>query len=158
MKIREVAPKTTGDKVPGSVRKAAIYCWLSAQEENQALSYEQQVKTCMDLINSNVRYQLYDIYADLEITDTYTMHMYGFQQMIEDCRAGKINLILTKSIYRFAGNEMDTLKSIQMLSNLPHPVEVIFETEHVDTFDPDIYSLLMKIPRMAGESRPKNEQ
>ena len=78
--------------------------------------------------------------------------------MIEDCKAGKIDLILTKSISRFARNVKDTLATIQILDNLPHPVEVKFETEHIDTFDPGMRFLLMMMAGMAEqESRTKSD-
>ena len=146
-----MTPKEAVRKAPGTIRKVAAYCRVSTQEEQQTSSFELQVKTYTDLINNTPDYQLVNIYADEGISGTNIEHRLGFQQMIEDCKAGKIDLILTKSISRFARNVKDTLATIQILDNLPHPVEVKFETEHIDTFDPGMRFLLMMMAGMAEQ-------
>ena len=158
LEIHEVVPREVVRKAPGTIRKVAAYCRVSTQEEQQTSSFELQVKTYTDLINSTPDYQLVNIYADEGISGTNIEHRQGFQQMIADCEAGKIDLILTKSISRFARNVKDTLATIQILDNLPHPVEVKFETEHIDTFDPGMRFLLMMMAGMAEqESRTKSD-
>ena len=158
LEIHEVTPKEAVRKAPGTIRKVAAYCRVSTQEEQQTSSFELQVKTYTDLINNTPDYQLVNIYADEGISGTNIEHRLGFQQMIKDCKAGKIDLIITKSISRFARNVKDTLATIQILDNLPHPVEVKFETEHIDTFDPGMRFLLMMMAGMAEqESRTKSD-
>lgn len=76
-----------------------------------------------------------DIYADEGISGTSTKRRSEFNRMMRDAEAGKIDLILTKSISRFARNTVDTLSWIQRLRNLPNPVQVRFEKEGFESFD-----------------------
>lgn len=89
----------------------------------------------MDLINRHENWKLYDIYADEGISGTSLNHRDAFVRMIEDCRQGKINLIITKSVSRFARNTIDCLEYVRELKNLPQPVGILFETEGIYTLD-----------------------
>ena len=82
--------------------RVAAYCRVSTDQEEQLLSYENQVRFYAESINSNSEYECAGIYADEGISGTNTKKREEFNRMIADCRAGKIDRIITKSISRFA--------------------------------------------------------
>ena len=84
-------------------------------------------------IRSNPDWEFVDVYTDEGISALNTKHRDGFNRMIEDALAGKINLIVTKSVSRFARNTVDSLSTIRLLKE--HGVEVFFEKEAIWTFD-----------------------
>lgn len=101
---------------------------------------------------------LVDIYADEGISGTQINHREGLQRLLDDCRAGKIDYIITKSISRFARNIVDCLNMIEELRNLNPPVGVIFETDHIDTLGGNDSLLLSILASLAeAESRNKSE-
>lgn len=114
-------------------RKTAGYARVSTGNEEQATSYEAQVAYYTKFIKSHPEWEFVDIYADDGISGTSTKRREGFNKMIEDALAGKIDLILTKSISRFARNTVDTLMYIRDLKD--HGIEVYFEKENIWTFD-----------------------
>ena len=87
-------------------KKVAAYCRVSTDQEEQLSSYENQVRYYTDMIEKNPEYDLVDIYADEGISGTNTKKREEFKRMIDDCRAGRIDLIITKSISRFARNTL----------------------------------------------------
>ncbi|WP_373845741.1 recombinase family protein, partial [Clostridium sp.] len=95
--------------------------------------YEAQVNYYTAFINGHPDYELAGIYADEGITGTNTKKREQFNKMIEDCRAGKIDMIITKSISRFARNTLDTLNYVRQLKDLG--IGVIFEKENINTLD-----------------------
>ena len=84
--------------------KTAAYCRVSTDKEVQEGSYELQVAYFTDLINANPTMELVGIYGDKGKSGLKISGRHGLQKLMDDCRAGKINLILTKSISRFARN------------------------------------------------------
>ena len=86
-----------------------------------------------EIITRNPDYELADIYADEGITGTKTKKRDNFNRMIEDCRGGKIDLIITKSISRFARNTLDCLNYVRELKDLG--IGIIFEKENINTMD-----------------------
>ena len=72
----------------------------------------------------------------MAISGTSLQHRDAFKKMIEDCEAGKIDLIITKSVSRFARNVVDCIRYVRELSSLRPPVGVFSETEHLNTLDP----------------------
>ncbi len=115
--------------------RVAAYCRVSTPEETQVGSFEMQVQHFTLMIQSNPQFELVKIYSDEGISGTSKEKRKGFIEMIEDAKAGKIDLILTKSISRFGRNIVDILTTLQELSNLPHPVAVNFESEGINTSD-----------------------
>lgn len=97
-----------------------------------------------------------DIYSDEGISGTQINHREGLQRLLEDCKAGKIDYIITKSISRFARNIVDCLNMIEDLRNLNPPVGVIFETDHIDTLG-DNDSLLLSILASLAEAESRNK-
>lgn len=85
------------------------------------------------MITRNPDYELVDIYADEAISGTNTKKRDDFNRMIADCRAGKIDLIITKSISRFARNTLDCLNYVRELKDLG--IGIVFEKENINTLD-----------------------
>ena len=119
----------------GKKLRVAAYCRVSTDDEEQQTSYAKQKEHYTNYINKNPDWELVDIYADEGLSGTTTKHRKEFQRMMQDAENGKIDLILTKSISRFARNTIDTLSWIQRLRNLPNPVQVRFEKEGFESFD-----------------------
>lgn len=112
----------------------AAYARVSTEKEQQENSYERQVEHYSALIKANDTWAFGGIYADPGISGTRAEKRPEFMRMIADCRAGKIDKILTKSISRFARNTVDTLSYIRELKELG--VSVYFENENIDTMTP----------------------
>ena len=93
--------------------KVAAYARVSTEQDEQQSSYEAQVDYYTRYIRSNPDWEFAGIYADEGITGTNTKRREGFNRMVSDAKAGKINLILTKSISRFARNTVDTLQTVR---------------------------------------------
>lgn len=96
-------------------------------------------------------WELAGIYADEGISGTQVKHRVQFQQMIEDAKAKKIDLILTKSISRFARNVVDCLTNIRLLRNLRPPVSVYFDKERLDSLDEKAEVFLTMLASFAQE-------
>ena len=111
--------------------RVAAYCRVSTQEDAQAGSFEMQVQHFTSEIENNPNYEMVKIYTDEGISGTSVDKRKGFQEMIEDAKAGKIDLILTKSISRFGRNIVDILTTLRELSDLNPPVAVNFESEGI---------------------------
>ena len=115
--------------------RVAAYCRVSTAEEAQVGSFEMQVQHFQSVIDNNPNYELVKIYTDEGISGTSVGKRKGFQEMIEHACAGKIDLILTKSISRFGRNIVDILTTLRTLSDLNPPVAVSFESEGINTSD-----------------------
>lgn len=114
-------------------RKVAAYARVSTDAEEQLTSYNAQVEWYSDYIKSRDNWEFAGIYTDEGISGTSTKHREGFKKMIKDALAGKIGLIITKSVSRFARNTVDTLVTVRKLKE--HGVEVYFEKENIYTMD-----------------------
>ena len=111
--------------------RVAAYCRVSTDDEDQIKSYNSMVRHYTDLIQSNKEYIFAGVYADRAITGTKVDKREEFQRLIQDCMDGKIDLILAKSIPRFARNTLDTLKYVRMLKE--RNIAVYFEVEKINT-------------------------
>ena len=111
--------------------RVAAYCRVSTDTEDQINSYNSQLQYYTDLIASKPEWQMAGIYSDAAITGTKVDKREGFRNMIADCTSGKIDLVITKSISRFARNTLDTLKYVRLLKD--KGVSVIFEDENINT-------------------------
>ena len=89
--------------------RVAAYCRVSTDSDEQAGSYETQVNHYKEYIGRNSEWELAGIYADDGISGTNTKKREGFNEMIDDCMDGKIDMVITKSISRFARNTIDCL-------------------------------------------------
>lgn len=130
-------------------RKAAAYARVSTNSEEQYTSYEAQVTYYKDMIKERLDWEYVDVYSDEGISGTNTKRRVGFNKMINDALEGKINLIITKSISRFARNTLDTIKFVRKLKD--KGVEVFFEKENLWTFDQKSELILTIMASIAQE-------
>ena len=114
-------------------RRVAGYARVSTEHEEQATSYEAQMDYYTNYITSRDDWIFVGMYSDEGITATNTKKREGFNQMIEDALAGKIDLIITKSVSRFARNTVDSLTTVRELKE--KGVEIYFEKENIWTLD-----------------------
>lgn len=115
------------------ILRVAAYCRVSTKLEQQEGSYEAQIAYYTEKINSNPNWKLAGIYADDGISATNTKKRDDFNAMIEDCMAGKIDMIITKSVSRFARNTVDALQAIRKLKE--KNIAILFEKEGVNTLE-----------------------
>lgn len=134
----------------------AAYCRVSTDQEEQLLSYENQLNYYTGYISNNPLYEFAGIYADEGISGTNTKKRDEFKRMIADCRVGKIDMIITKSISRFARNTLDCLNYVRELKELG--IGIIFEKENINTLDAKGEVLLTILSSLAqDESRSISE-
>ena len=114
-------------------RRVAGYARVSTDHEDQATSYEAQVAYYTDYIKSRDDWEFVAIYTDEGISATNTKKREGFKAMIADALAGKIDLIVTKSVSRFARNTVDSLTTVRQLKE--EGIEIYFEKENIWTLD-----------------------
>jgi DNA invertase Pin-like site-specific DNA recombinase len=114
-------------------RRVAAYARVSTEQDEQTSSYEAQVDYYTKHIKENAEWEFVNVYTDEGISGTNTKKRKGFNDMVEDALAGKIDLILTKSVSRFARNTVDSLVTIRKLKEAG--CEVFFEKENIYTFD-----------------------
>ena len=112
-------------------QRVAIYVRVSTDDIRQTTSYELQKKYYEDFVYHHPNWSLVKIYADEGISGTSLKHRDAFNEMISDCRAGKIDLIITKSVSRFARNVMITIGMARELAQLKSPVGIFFESEAI---------------------------
>lgn len=114
-------------------KRVAGYARVSTEHEEQQTSYEAQVDYYTQKIKARSDWEFVEVYTDKGITGTNTKRREGFNRMIQDALDGKIDLILTKSVSRFARNTVDTLSTIRKLKE--RGVAVFFEEQGIDTLD-----------------------
>ena len=130
-------------------RKVAGYARVSTDLEEQQSSYEAQVDYYTNYIKSRDDWEFVSVYTDEGISATSTRHREGFQEMVADALAGRIDLIVTKSVSRFARNTVDSLTTIRKLKE--HGTEVYFEKENIWSFDSKGELLLTIMSSLAQE-------
>ena len=113
--------------------RVAAYCRVSTETDEQATSYEAQIEHYTDFIEKHPGWELAGIYADDGISGTNTKKRDEFNRLIDDCMAGQIDMVVTKSISRFARNTLDCLKYIRQLKD--KNIAVFFEKEAINTLD-----------------------
>jgi DNA invertase Pin-like site-specific DNA recombinase len=137
--------------------RVAAYCRVSTDTEEQATSYDTQVAHYKEYISKNPTWEFAGIYADDGISGTGTRKREEFLRMIDDCMAGKIDMLITKSISRFARNTIDCLKYIRQLKEKNIPV--IFEKENINTLDAKgevLITIMASLAQQESESLSKN--
>ena len=130
-------------------RKVAAYARVSTAKEEQENSFDAQVSYYTQKIQANPEWIFVEVYADEGITGTNMKKRDGFNRMIDDALAGKIDLILTKSVSRFARNTVDSLVTIRQLKD--KGIEVYFEKENIYTLDAKGELLLTIMSSLAQE-------
>ena len=153
--VRKVSPRREPERKRNTKRVAA-YARVSSDFEDQVSSFENQVEIYTRQIMNNPDWEFVDVYADNAMTGTNDDRP-GFQRLIADCEAGKIDLILCKSISRFARNTLITVETVRKLNALR--VFIIFEKENIDTSQPYSEMLLTILAAFAQEeSRETSER
>ena len=145
-KISIIEPKVP--QMPAR-KKVAAYARVSMESERLQHSLSAQVSYYSSLIQQNPAWEYAGVYADDGITGTKTNDRAEFNRMIADCEAGKIDIILTKSISRFARNTVDLLNAVRHLKDLG--ISVQFEKEHIDSLSEDGELMLTLLASFAQE-------
>lgn len=150
-------PEMSGGKTIQRKKRVAAYCRVSTDEEEQLSSYEAQKTYYTDKIMCNKEWTMVGIFADEGITGTSAKKRPEFLRMIRLCKQKKIDIILTKSISRFARNTVDCLKYIRILRELG--IAVVFEKENINTLESDselLITLLGAFAQAESESISAN--
>lgn len=157
--VEYIPPKCKEEENNGGtvIVRVAPYCRVSTDTENQRASYETQIQAYKEYVNNHPDWVLVDIYADEGISGTSLRYRSDFLRMIEDCKAGKIDMIITKNISRFARNVVDCVVTARMLKSLTPPVAIYFEDVGINTVTQTGELLLVVLAAIAqGESETKS--
>ena len=122
--VREIAPNILQSQVLQSVKqlRVAAYCRVSTDSDEQEMSFDAQVEFYTDKIMRNPEWRLAGIFADEGISGTQAAKRPQFMQMIRQCKQGRIDMIITKSVSRFARNTVDCIKYVRELKAMGIPV------------------------------------
>ena len=145
------------DKERHHQKNVAAYCRVSTDNEEQLTSYTTQKRVYTDMIAANKEWALAGIYADEGISGTRADKRPEFKKMIDDCLAGKIDYIITKSVSRFARNTVDCLDYVRMLK--ARGIGIYFEEQNIDTLksDSELYLVIYAgFAQSESESISKN--
>ena len=137
-------------------KRVAVYCRVSTDGISQVTSFELQKKYYLKYVKRHFGWTLVGLYSDEGISATTIKNRIGLQLMLKDAIAGKIDIIVIKSISRFCRNLGDSIQIIKELKNLPRPVEIFFETENMSTLDPAM-DLIIKVLSMVAEEESKKK-
>ena len=130
-------------------KRVAAYCRVSTDGEEQLNSFSSQVKYYTELIEKEPNWMMAGVYADEAITGTQVSKREGFQKMIKACLDGEVDMVITKSISRFARNTLDTLKYVRTLKE--RNIAVYFEDEKINTLSMDGELLLVVLSSVAQQ-------
>ena len=130
-------------------QRVAAYARVSKNTERTMHSMSAQVSYYNDLIQKNPEWEFAGVYADGAITGTIAEKREEFQRLLADCEAGRIDIVITKSVSRFARNTVDLLETVRYLKELG--VEVRFEKEHINTLSADGELMLTILASFAQE-------
>lgn len=155
------ATKTTTSMraTPEKKIRLAAYCRVSSEQDEQLNSFENQVTYYREYIANNPNYELAGIYADEGISGTSTKRRDDFNRMIADCEAGLIDMVITKSISRFARNTQDCLTYSRKLKDLG--IGIKFEKEGINTMDSTgelLFTILSSLAQDESRSISENSQ
>ena len=145
----EYSGKSNGDFRP---KRVAAYCRVSTDKEEQEHSFETQKEMYTDMIMMKPNWQMAGIYADEGITGTIAKKRPDFMRMIEDCRKGKVDMVITKSVSRFSRNNLDCLQYVRELKERGIPI--LFEKEGINTLQ---VSSELLITLFSGLSQDESE-
>lgn len=137
-------------------KRVAAYCRVSTDKEDQANSFESQQRYFKAYIEREPDWELKEVYADEGITGTNTKKRKAFNRMIEACKNGEIDLIVTKEISRFARNTLDSVGYTRELKKIG--LGVIFMNDGTNTLDPDAELRLTIMSSIAQEESRKTSE
>lgn len=144
-----INPKTRLPEMIRAKRRVAGYARVSTDSDEQFTSFAAQTEYYTNLINANPDWEFVHVYTDEGISGLNTRKRTGFKEMIDDALAGHVDLIVTKSVNRFARNTVDSLKTIRELKKAG--TEVYFKKENIYTFDDKGELLLTIMSSLAQE-------
>ena len=155
--IRKIAAASEAQQEDKILRVAA-YCRVSTDDIDQAISIHLQIQEYKRKILSNPNWKYVGTYVDDGFSGTNTEHRQGFQKLMKDAMDGKIDMIITKAVSRFARNLMDCIGWVEALQNHDPPIRVFFEQENLDTMSQTSGIILFVLAMVAQEeSHMKSE-
>jgi len=157
MRVVMIPAKSREELKQSKCLKVAAYCRVSTDDKEQKTSYKAQIEYYTEKINKNPEWQMAGIFADEGISGTQAKKRPEFLKMIKLCRQGKIDMILTKSLSRFARNTLDSIDYIRELRTLG--IAVVTEKEHINTLTEDsemLITILSCFAQAESESISKN--
>ena len=149
IKLETISKSSAMDMNGISIKRVAVYARVSTTEEKQLTSMEAQKDYYTKMIDRRKNWTLVEVYADEGITGTSQAKRPAFKKMIKDCETGKIDMIITKSLSRFARNTLDTLVTLRNLKSID--VGVYFEKEKIWTLDSSGEFMLTLLSSLAQE-------
>ena len=152
---RRIGSRVVQDEIPKT--RVAAYCRVSTDTDEQATSYEAQVEHYTEYIKKNPAWECAGIYADDGISGTNTKKREEFNRLIDDCMNGKVDMVITKSISRFARNTLDCLNYIRKLKD--KNIAVYFEKEGINTLDAKgevMLTIMASLAQQESESLSQN--
>lgn len=139
-------------------KRVGVYARVSTDDPRQTSSYELQKNHYEDVVSRNPNWELVKIYADEGISGTSLQHRDAFIEMIADCKAHKLDMIITKTVARFARNVLDCIGYARELAAMNPPIGILFETENIYTLNSNSEMSLSFIATLAQEeSHTKSE-
>lgn len=142
----------------GHIYRVCAYCRVSTDNDEQLSSFELQQQHYRQLVEDHPNWDLRHIYADEGISGTSLKNRDQFNEMIAECQRGKYDLIITKSVSRFARNLVDCISLIRMLKGLNPPVGVFFETDNLYTLSENTEFMLSFLATFAQEESVKKSE
>lgn len=142
----------------GHIYRVCAYCRVSTDNDEQLSSFELQQAHYRQLVEDHPNWELKHIYADEGISGTSLKNRDQFNEMIAECQRGKYDLIITKSVSRFARNLVDCISLIRMLKGLSPPVGVFFETDNLYTLSENTEFMLSFLATFAQEESVKKSE
>lgn len=155
--VRKIAASTS-DQNDDRILRVAAYCRVSTDDIDQVISIELQKNNYRDMIRANPKWKYVGTYVDDGFSGTNTEHRPAFNLMMKDAMAGKIDMIITKSVSRFARNLLDCIGWVRKLKEHDPPIPVFFEQENLNTLDTTSNIILFVLAMVAEEeSHMKSE-
>lgn len=151
VKVIEASPERINRSNSKKIERirVGVYVRVSTDSEEQLLSYNSQLAHYKQLVQNNPDWELVDMYADESISGTQINNRINFQRMISDAVNGKLDMVITKSISRFARNTLDTLKYVRLLKE--NNVAIFFEKENINTLTMNGEMLLVILSSLAQQ-------
>lgn len=156
--VQKIAASSSAAGTDNRILRVAAYCRVSTDDIDQVISIELQKNNYRDMIKANPKWKYVGTYVDDGFSGTNTDHRPAFMLMMKDAMAGKIDMIITKSVSRFARNLLDCIGWVRKLKEHDPPIPVFFEQEHLNTLDSTSNIILFVLAMVAEEeSHMKSE-
>ena len=156
--VRKIAATSGQALNDDRILRVAAYCRVSTDDIDQVISIELQKNNYRDMIKANPKWRYVGTYVDDGFSGTNTDHRPAFRLMMKDAMAGKIDMIITKSVSRFARNLLDCIGWVRKLKEHDPPIPVFFEQEHLNTLESTSNIILFVLAMVAEEeSHMKSE-